>query len=105
MKSVAAKVCLGTILLGYALYGYATGAIYKVPSKFNLDELSVSGGGLLLCASGYAAFAFAFYVSAFPSKTRFKKTKGRLFKTPRQLTIAILCFLGIALLAVCDVLY
>ena len=96
MKNVA-KVTTGLIILLYALYGYSTGEIYLLPDKRGLGTLSVTGQGLVLGVLSYIAFAFLFYVWAVPGKTKFRKPKLKILKSPRDVFIAILFFLGITL--------
>ena len=61
-----AKLSVGTIILLYAIYGYLSGEIYKLPNKYlDVEELSVSGGKLVYCVLSYISFSLICYISAF----------------------------------------
>ena len=99
MKNIA-KITIGSIILLYAIYGYSTGEIYELPSKYRATELLVTGDGLVYCVLSYVAFAFIFYVWSLPSKKKHKTVKRKIFKTPKEVSLVILAFLGIALQAI-----
>ena len=99
MKNVA-KISVGTIVLLYAVFGYLTGEIYRLPGRRDFGEL-VSGDGLVYCVSSYIAFAFVFYASSLPNKTKYKVTKRIILRRPKEVSMVILLFLGFTMQGLC----
>ena len=97
----AAKISAGTIVLLYGIYGYISGEIYRIPSRYNHGRglEVVSGDGLSLCVLSYVAFAFVFYVWAFSINAEYKATKRTMLKKRKKTSMLVLAILGITLQA------
>ena len=94
-KNTVAKLSVGTIILLYGIYGYSSGEIYKLPSKYmDVEELSVSGSKLVYCVLSYISFSLVFYIWAFPKRSNLKLTKKGFLKTTNEIMMAIFLVSG-----------
>lgn len=99
--NTVAKLSFGTIILLYAIYGYVSGVIYKIPTRhMDVEDLSVSADKSVYCVLSYVAFASIFYVWALPRKRKGRVTNKRMlevtkvFRNTKELVIASLFVLG-----------